>query len=134
MSMTERIEEFTHDGRQFLYFDLSHLKNNDEYMQLIEAAKPLVSKHARNSVYTITNVEGLRFDTETKKIVAKWIEHNKPYVIHGAVIGVDGIKKIIIASITAITGRKNLTFAANKEHAIEQCTVYSVQCTNKDNS
>jgi len=114
----KRIEEFEHEGRNFIYFDLSRLKTNEEFAQIIEESKPVIIKYAAKSVYTITNIEGVRYDTKTKKIVAEWMEHNKPYVQYGAVIGMDGIKRIMVNAIFALSGRKNMGSATTKEEAI----------------
>jgi hypothetical protein len=113
-----RIEEFVRDGKTFIYFDLSGFKTNDEFIQLIEESKPVVEKHAERSLYTITNIESVKFDTKTKKIVAEWMGHNKPYVRYGAVIGMDSIKKIMVNAIFSLSGRKNMTSASTKEEAV----------------
>jgi len=114
-----RIEEFSHSGRSFLYFDLSGFKTNDEFAQFIEESRAFVTKHAEHSLYTITNIEKVRFDSRTKEMVAEWMAYNKPYVKYGAVIGMDGIKKIMVNAIFALSGRKNMSFASSKENAIE---------------
>ena len=115
----ERIEEFTRDGKNFIYFDLSNFKSNDEFKKVIEDSGSVVSKYDENSLYTITNIEGVRYDTTTKKIVAKWMEQNKPYVKYGVCIGVDGIKRIMLNAIFTLSGRKNMELASSKEAAIE---------------
>jgi hypothetical protein len=114
-----RIEEFTRDGKNFIYLDLSGFKTNDEFTQFIEESKPVIEKHAEQSLYTITNVENVRFDTKTKELVAQWTEHNKPYVKFGAIIGGDGIKKMMANMAFAISKRANMTFVSSKEQAIE---------------
>jgi len=118
--MLERIEKFACADKKFIYFNLSNFKTKEEFFQFIQSAKSIIERYEHNSVYTITNIEGVRFDSEVKKIVAGWAEHNKPYVIKGAIIGVDGMKRIFINSILVITGRKNLIFAAAREQAIAQ--------------
>jgi hypothetical protein len=115
----KRVEEFTRDGKNFIYFDLSNFKSNDEFTRFIEESKPMIEKYAKQSLYTITNIENVRFDTKTKELVAQWTEHNKPYVKFGAVIGVDGIKKMMVNMIFTMSKRTNMTFASSKEHAIE---------------
>ena len=115
----ERVEEFVLDGRTFFYFDLSGFETNDDFSKLIKATEELIAKHPQNSLYTITNIENVKFDTETKEIVAKWMEHNKPYVKYGTVIGVDGIKKIMVNMIFKQSGRSNMSFTSTKEQAIE---------------
>jgi len=114
-----RIDEFNRDGKDFIYLDLSGFKSNDEFMRFIEESKPIIRKYAEHSLYTITNIENVRFDSKTKEIVAKWMEHNKPYVKCGAVIGMSGIKKIIVNTVFALSGRKNMSSASTKEEAIE---------------
>jgi hypothetical protein len=115
----ERIEEFTREGKKFIYFDLSNFKSNNEFTQFIEKSKPMIEKYAEHSLYTITNIENVRFDTKTKELVAQWMEHNKPYVKFGAVTGIDGIKKIMVNMIFAMSKRTNMTFVSSKEQAIE---------------
>jgi len=115
----ERIEEFTQNGKRFLYVDLSGFKSNDQFRQQIEAAKSVIAKYPEKSVCTVINIEGISFDSETKEMGVKWMEHNKPYVIFGAVAGVDGIKKIMVKTIFKLSGRKNMIMTSSKEKAIE---------------
>ena len=115
----ERIEEFTRNGKDFIWFDLSGFKTNEEFIQLIEDSKPIVQKYGERSLHTITHIEGVKFDTKTKKIIAEWMTHNKPYVKHGVVTGMDAIKKIMVNAIFALSGRKNMNFASTREQAIE---------------
>jgi len=117
--MKHRIEEFTLDGRNFIYLDLSGFKENSEYKEFVAVAKESIAKYAEYSLFTITNIRDVKFDTETKKIIAEWMKSNKPYVKCGAVIGFDGIKRIVVNAIFKMGGRKNMTFFPNREQAVE---------------
>lgn len=117
--MKRRIEEFTIDGKNFLYFDLSEFKENDEYREFVEVAEKCIAKYAEYSLFTITNIRDVKFDSETKKIVAEWMKYNKPYVKQGAVIGFDGIKRMLVNAIFKMGGRKNMMFFPSREQAIE---------------
>ncbi|MDR2577628.1 MAG: hypothetical protein LBC70_02295 [Chitinispirillales bacterium] len=114
-----RIEEFVRHGKKYIYFDLSDFRTNDEFRQLIELAKPAVMKYKKQTVYAITNVDGIRFDSETKRIVAEWMEHNAPYIKYSVITGMDGMKKLMLNSILAISGRYNVGIASTKEQAVE---------------
>ena len=114
-----RIEEFTRNGKNFIYIDLSDLRTNEEFLEMTRVIEPAVAKYPPLSLYTITNVENVRFDSASKEFVARYMEHNKPYVKHGAVIGIDGIKKVMGNMVLALSGRDNLDFAFTKEQAIE---------------
>jgi len=119
MNVEQRIEEFKRDDKDFIYYDLSNFETNDEFIEFTKAATERITKYAEHSLYTITNIKDVRFDSETKNIVAKWMDCNRPYVKYGAVIGFDGIKKIMVNAIFKICGRKNMTFTSSKEQAIE---------------
>jgi len=115
----ERIEEFTHEGRNFIYYDLSGFHVLEEYVELIEAAKAGIVKYPKHSVLTITNVKQIRFDSAVKTAWADWTAFNGDYVKCGAIIGADGIKKIMVNSALTISGRDNLNFFFTKEEAID---------------
>jgi hypothetical protein len=61
----------------------------------------------------------VNFDTETKRVIAEWMDFNRPYVKFGAVMGFDGIKRMIVNSIFKLSGRKNMAFVSSKEEAVE---------------
>ena len=116
--MEKHIEEFTQGNQAFVHIDFKDIKNNEAFLQVIEESIPIIQKYPPKSIYTITDIKGVRYDTETKRIIAQWMTDNDPYVIDGVVIGVDGIKKIMVNSILAMSGRTNVHFATNKEEAV----------------
>lgn len=115
----ERIEEFSQNGKNFIYFDLSKIQDNSEIEALIESAKEIASKYLHNSLYTITNLAELTFDTKTKEITSAWMAFNQPYVICGAVIGLDGVRKIMFRSVLKLSGRTNMKLFSSKQQAID---------------
>jgi len=114
----ERIDEFSVDGKDFIYIDASHIRKNDDFIDIVDSVKKIVKKYPEQSVYTIINIDGITFDTDTKQIAAKCFEYNKPYVRYGAVIGLDGIKKIMFNGVCKCSGRENMHFCLSKEQAI----------------
>lgn len=117
--MTERVEEFTRAGKNFMYIDLSGMRSDDELFALYDQIKSLVAKYPEGSLYTITNIEDVRYDVIAKQKTREYLEHNKPYVKCGAVIGLDGVKKVLAAKLVRLSGRKDMTFVFTKEKAIE---------------
>ena len=114
-----RVEEFTREGKSFVYIDFSGLQTNEEIARLVAQAKPVISKYPPKSIYTITNFDGLHFDRESKNLITPYTEANKPYVIAGAIIGLDGLKQIMANTIFSVSGRKDLTILSTKEEAIQ---------------
>jgi len=115
----ERIEEFKVGDRDFLYIDLSHFLKNEEFAEFAEMVKPIIAEHEEHSLYTITNIEDVRFDSKSKGLIVSFLVHNKPYVKYAAVIGLDGIKKMMVSTAAKLSGRGNIHFAFTKEQAIE---------------
>jgi len=115
----ELLEEFVRNGKNFLYIDFSDFRSNKDFLEAINEIQPEIAKFPENSLYTITNISDVKFDTESKELVAKYMEHNKPYVKRGAVVGLDGIKKVMVEMIFKLSGRSNMIFAYTKEQAIE---------------
>ena len=115
----ERTEEFNVDGKSFVYLDLTGLRTSDEFMSAIEAIKKVIAKYPLNSLYTITNVDDARFDSETKAFLVDYMAHNKPYVKYGAVIGFNGINKMMGNYIFKTAERTNMHFAFTREKAME---------------
>ena len=118
--MTERIEEFTRDGKIFVYIDFSGITSDEDFSELCEIAGQVIAKYPEQSLYTISNIEKVRFDSNTKEIVVNFMQSNKPYVKYGIVIGIDGIKKMMVRSVLKLSGRANLNFCFTKEEAIDR--------------
>ena len=114
-----RIEEFQIDGKNFMYIDLSNLKTNEDFEKELVLIKPRIEKYPEKSLYTITNIENVRFDSNSKEVVANYMLHNKPHVRSAAIIGFDGIKKLLVSMIVRLSGRDEAHFFFSKEQAIE---------------
>ncbi len=115
----DRIEEFEIAGKKVIYFDMANLKANIEFAEVIEKAKEIIIKYEKKSLFTIVNIKGVMFDSKTKEIVVQWMVFNEPYVSEGAVVGIDGIKRIMADAIFKTSGRKNIKVFQTKEEVIE---------------
>ena len=115
----KRIEEYTLEGKNFIYIDLSGLKSNREFTEFMGMMQPVLVKYPIQSLYTITNIENVRIDTESKGLIAEYIRLNRPYVKHAAVIGIDGIKKLMINTVTQFSAEYSILYAFSKEQATQ---------------
>ena len=114
-----RVEEFMEGGKNFVSIDLSGLSSDEDFLKVIAVAEPVIAKYPEQTVYTITNIANLRFDSHTKEIATRYMEHNKPYVKYGVIIGLDGIKKMMARAVMQLSGRTNMNFAFTREQGIE---------------
>jgi len=92
------MEEFKQDGKNFIYFDIAGLSDNEQFERYAAAAKEIIKKYPPKSVYVITSRMSF-FDTRTKEICSEWIVFNKPYVIASALVSINGITRMVAKSI-----------------------------------
>ena len=115
----ERVEEFSRDGKNIVYIDFSGLTKSGDFVDISEKITSTIAKYPEHSVYTITNIENIRLDSNSKKLVLSYLENNHPYVKYGVIIGLDGIKKMLVSSIMKQSGRSDYGFAFTKKGAID---------------
>ena len=113
------IEEFSRDGHSFMFCDWTGVETVDELRERIEQSKEVVAKYPENSLSIITDVEGFKFDSKYKSIIIDYLEHNRPYVKFGILVGCDGVTKLMVRTLLAISKRKNVDFSYTIEQAIE---------------
>ena len=96
-----------HKGKMLLYFDLSGLDLEDA-RQVCDYVKGMIARMPKKSVLTLVNVTDVKFDAAFKELSGDLAQHNKPYVLAGAVLGVEGWRKLVFWATAKLTGRDNL--------------------------
>lgn len=98
-----------HKGRKILYLDGSNC-NAEEALTLIATARDIIRSQPEKSLYTFTDITNSRFNEKVTEAMKEYVAGNKPYVVAAAVVGVTGLKQIILNSILKISGRKLMMF------------------------
>ena len=99
----------SHKGKNIVYVDLSGCKEVELSSQLAEA-KMMISHQGKETVLLLTNVTGVELTKESSRLMKDFSSHNTPYVKASAVIGVEGLQKIIYSAVQRVSGRKIPTF------------------------
>ena len=102
--MQQRVKSITHQGKEILAIDLSHASPED-FLAVIREARRVIAAKPLGSVRTLTNVTGVRYRRDVWEPLREFVQHNKPYVRAGAVVGLDALKTIMFNFINKITGR-----------------------------
>jgi hypothetical protein len=123
------IEEFQRGGKNFIYFNISNLADNDQFETFANAAMEMIQKYPPKSVYIITSQLNF-FDTRTKDICSNWIIFNKPYLIASALVDINGLTRMVAKSIYKQAERVFAEPFPTMEQAIEwllkQDDIYAV--------
>ena len=99
-----RVSYIYHQGRQILFLDFTNC-SVDEALGIIQEAGPIIREEHENSVLTLTDVTGARYNQEVTQAMKEFAKGNKPFVKAGAVVGLDGMKKVKCGLL--LGGRKN---------------------------
>lgn len=102
--MAKRVNFIRHRGVEILHINWSNA-TPDEIFQAIDDAKAMIAVQPAGSVRTLTTVDGAQMNRAVTDVLKDYVAHNKPYVIAGAVVGLNDLKMVIFNFVNRITGR-----------------------------
>lgn len=118
-----RVEFVEYKGKRILVLDYSGISDPAAAFPLFEETKRVVAQQPPQSLFTLTNVQGSHFDTDVIKGVRDLVEHNRPYVKAGAVVGLSGLMRVVFTTLLHLTGRNIRAFdsvEAAKDYLAQQ--------------
>lgn len=102
--MGNRVTFIRHKAVEILFIDWAGA-TGDEILQAMEDAKRLIASRPAQSVRTLTTVTGARIERRVTDVLKDYVAHNKPYVLAGAVVGLNDLKTVIFNFVNRATGR-----------------------------
>ncbi len=109
-----RVQFIKHRDKRVLSIDYSHcdialLKAVAEEMHRV------ISREMLNSVLTLNDVTGTSFDQESVEVLKSKVAANAPYVKRAAVIGINGLQRLIYEAVKLFTRRSIPNFSSREE-------------------
>ena len=101
----ERVQFIKHNYRQILLLNFSCC-SVDEAIQTIAEASEIIKSQPESSLLILTDVTGARYNLEVVEKLKQFTRDNTPYVRASAVVGLDGLKKVIYNAVIMFTRRK----------------------------
>jgi len=98
-------EIIVHRGKSIYYMDFSGLRDEREIKQIIDKSAAFIRSQPEGSVLTLTNLQGMHFNSTIKDMFSTFISGNKPHIKASAVVGLSGLQRIIYNGIMKITRR-----------------------------
>lgn len=102
--MHKRVSFIRHHGIEILHIDWSNA-SPAEMLDTMSEVKRVISARPLRSVRTLTTVEGAHMDRAVTDALKDYVAHNKPYVLAGAVVGLNDLKMIAFNFVNRVTGR-----------------------------
>lgn len=113
-----RKPEIIYSGeKSIVYLDFSGLKTKEEIIEQLNSFGRYIQTQPLNSVVTLTNLDGMYFNTEIFNAFTSYVKKNNPHVRESAVIGMKGLMQIFYKGFVKVTGR-NIKVCNTKDEAL----------------
>lgn len=114
----ERARFIEHRGRQILFIDFTDMNAPGEALAEIDKVRRLIAAQPHDSLLTLTDVTGTRYDDEIIGALKAMAEHNRPYVRAAASVTRTPLQLVALRA-SAITTRRRLEAFDDLEKAKE---------------
>ena len=105
-------------GHKIILIDLKGVQP-EGIKSRVEAAKKIVLASPPASVLLLTDFRNMRYDQERTDYAKQVSKDIKPCVKKSALLGIEGLKKIILQSMMIFSGRTNMKPFAEVQDALE---------------
>ena len=110
----KRVDTIIHKGKKIIYVDLSDAKPTDIFESLKVATKT-VSAEPLKSVNILTNVHNATYNQEIANAIKKFVSGNTPYIKASAIIGAEGIRNVLLNTVSFMTRREIKSHKSREE-------------------
>ena len=109
------IRRIKYQNIEIVYVDFSNIRNQEKIYQAIDYAGNYIRRQLPRSIYTLTNITGMYFNTDIFNRVSVYARQNAPYVKGSAVVGLNGLMQIFYNNFSLISGRNVKAFSSEAE-------------------
>ncbi len=112
--MNDRVRFVEHKGVRVLLLDASNCAP-EVTVEVMKASRELARTQPLNSLRTVVDVTNSHFNDASSHEIKISAEANKPYARALAVVGVRGLKKIVLNVVIRASGREIPIFETREE-------------------
>ena len=106
-----------HKGKKILYADIASQKT-EELLDIVARLKVEIEQEPLNSVLAVCDVKNGKTNSEINAALKDFVKYIDPYIKMIAVIGLEGLQKILYNSVVMFSRTKKLTLKDSKEEAL----------------
>jgi hypothetical protein len=109
-----RFEILSHKGKQVILVDLSN-SVPDETLKVLPVAKAAIAKFPPKSALVLTDVTNATYNKDVASAIKDFSDKNTPFVKKSVVVGADGIRLVLLQTVTMLTRREIKTCKTRQE-------------------
>jgi hypothetical protein len=117
--MEPRTRFVRHHGRPIVLMDFSRVQDEREALQIIAEARRFVAAQPRmRTLLTLVDVSASTYTPAILEALQNLAKHDEPWVLAGAVVGLNAFRRIALRMITMFSGRQ-LAVLRSREDAMD---------------
>jgi hypothetical protein len=113
--MEKRIRFVEYKGKQILLEDFTHIKNEGEFIALIQEAGKIVQSQPPKSTLVLVDVTGARFTERVSRASKETASKNTPHLKASVLVGVKGLMEIMMRAVSTFTHRELISMRTREE-------------------
>jgi hypothetical protein len=110
-------EIISHKGKSIVVVNLSNNAPTETISSLKEAHKR-ISENPAKSVLLLTEVTNAVYNKDVSSAIQEFSTKNTPFVKKSAVVGVEGLKMVLLRTINLLT-RREIKACASRQEALD---------------
>ncbi len=111
----ERIKFIDYKDKKILLEDFSGLKPGEEFYEILEEARKTIHSQPASSVLALFDATDAYFDQNVINQMKEFTASNTPYIKASAVVGITGLLKIALMTVTKFAKRDFKPFNTREE-------------------
>ncbi len=100
---------------RILLLDLRGLEDVNEGIEAFERCEEIIMNYHKKTIILLTDVTNAHYNMKAANVMKSFSKTITPYIIASAAVGVTGIKKVILQSLTRLSGREIKIFENQKD-------------------
>ncbi len=110
----ERVRFLEHQGKQVLLLDFNNCTEDDVFEMMLEAQK-IVTSQPPLSMLTLSDYSGGHFSRAAVQAMKETAARDRPHVKREAVVGVEGMPKVLYKALRDFSARRFPAFKTREE-------------------
>lgn len=110
-----RVSFIEHRGARVAVLDFSNVTDDALAIAVIDQALFRIVKEEPKSIYTLTDVTGSPVTPRVRTALQRLTKGNEPYVIGGAVVGLNSVQSVVLRGIVQMTKRRLVPVKTRQE-------------------
>lgn len=112
-----RVIVINHKGKNIVCINLSNA-TVEEISLILKEASTVISRQGAKTARILTDVTNATYTRQVSEAIKSFTANNTPYVHASAVIGIDGVRQVLLQAVILLTRREIKVFS-NRQAALD---------------